>query len=226
MRLFLPLVFSLVLAASPAVSATADDVLAQMDQAAPKFSGLSADLRRTTYTKVLDEKALETGTMLLRRGTPRDLQVWINFTTPDPKTIVFRGRKAEIYYPKMSTIEDWDLGKHSDLVNQFLALGFGSTGRDLKANYGIRYAGEETISGEQAHKLELTPSSPQTRQNIARIELWISEKGSYPLQQQIIKPSGDYYLFTYANVRVNPAIDAEALRLKAPKGTKRVSPQK
>jgi len=211
---------------SPAFGTTAEDVLSQMDQAAPKFSGMSADLTRVTYTKVIDEKATETGTMLLRRGGPRDLNIVINFTTPDPKTVLFRGRKAEIYYPKMKTIEEWDLGKHTDLVNQFLVLGFGATGRELKTNYSVKYGAEEMISGEKANRLDLTPISAQTRQNIARVELWVAEKGAYPLQQRVVKPSGDYYLFTYSNVKLNPPMSDDELRLKPPKGTKRVFPQK
>jgi len=221
-------VFSAAVAASlnPALGMSADDVLAQMDQAATKFSGMSADLTRVTYTKVIDEKATETGTMLLRRGGPRDLNIVINFTTPDPKTVVFRGRKAEIYYPKMKTIEEWDLGKHTDLVNQFLVLGFGATSRELKTNYSVKYGVEETISGEKAHRLDLTPLSAQTRQNISRVELWVADKGAYPVQQRIVKPSGDYYLFTYSNVKLNPPMSDDDFRLKPPKGTKRVSPQK
>ena len=204
---------------------TVEDVLGKMDQASAKFVALSADIHRITFTKVLDEKSIESGTMLVRRGAPRDLQVAINFTEPDAKTVVFRGKKAEIYYPKMKTVEEWDLGKHVDLVNQFLVLGFGSSGRDIKASYNVKYAGEETISGEKAEHLELTPKS-QGSASIVRIDLWVSDKASYPLQQKILKPSGDYYLFTYANVRLNPPIGEDALRLKFPKGTKRVTPQK
>ncbi len=214
-------------ASSVAFGATsADDVLTKMDQAAPNFTALSADIHRITYTKVLDEKSTEAGTMLVRRASPRDLQVAINFTEPDAKTVVFRGKKAEIYYPKMKTVEEWDLGKHVDLVNQFLVLGFGSSGREIKAGYNVKYAGEETISNEKTQHLELTPKSAQGSSTISRIDLWVSDKGSYPVQQKIGKPSGDYYLFTYANVRLNPPLGEEALRLKFPKGTKRVTPQK
>ena len=39
--------------------------------------------------------------MALKKVGPRDLQVLIDFTKPDPRTVAFRGRKAEIFYPKL-----------------------------------------------------------------------------------------------------------------------------
>lgn len=225
-KVILVAAISLCLRALPAEAVTTDEVLAKMDQAAPKFNGMWSDLNRITYTKVIDDKASESGTMLLRKMGPRELQVLIDITKPDLKTVAFRGRKAEIYYPKMKTVEEWDLGKHTDLVNQFLVVGFGTSGDELKANYSVKLGGEETVGGEKAYKLELVPNSAQTKQNISRLELWISEGGIYPIQQKILKPSGDYYLFTYSNVKLNPPLGDDVMRLKLPKGIKRISPQK
>lgn len=217
----------LAISATQAFSAvTADNVLKQMDEAAPKFNGMSANLSRLTYTKVIDDKSTETGTILVRKTGARDIQMMINITEPDAKLVAFRGRKAEIFYPKMKSVEEWDLGKHTDLVNQFLILGFGTSGRDLTSTYDVKYAGDETVTGQKTHKLELTPLSAQAKQNIRGVELWIDAEGAYPVQQKIVKPSRDYYLFTYTNVKINPPLTDEALRLKLPKGVKRVSPQK
>ena len=47
------------------------------------------------------------------------------------------------------------------------------------------------------------------------------DSGAYPVQQKLIQPSGDYYLFTYSGVKLNPQLTDEALKLKLPKGVKR-----
>jgi outer membrane lipoprotein-sorting protein len=206
--------------ASQAV-ASLDDVLGQMDQSAPKFTGLAADLTRVTYTKVIDEKQTESGTILLKKQGPRELQVLIDFTKPDAKTVSFRGRKAEMFYPKLNTVQEYDVGKQRGLVDQFLLVGFGTTGKELKANYALKYAGDETVAGQRVHKLELTPSSAQIKEKLQKLELWIADSGAYPVQQKFIQPSGDYYLFTYSGVKLNPPLTDEALRLKLPKGVKR-----
>lgn len=207
-----------------AQAATADDVLAKLDAAAPKFSGMTADLTRVTFTKVLDEKAVESGQIALKKQG-REMQVLINLTKPDEKVVGFRGRKAEIYYPKLKTVQEWDLGKHGNLIDQFLLVGFGS-GRDLKSAYAVKYIGEEAVEGQKAQKLELTPLAPDIKEKLRKVELWMSESGTYPIQQRFIEPSGNYYLATYSNVKLNPALSDDALKLKLPKGVKREYPQK
>lgn len=197
-----------------------EDILRQMDQSAAKFTGLSADLTKVTYTKVLDEKTTEAGSMLLKKQG-RELQVLIDFTKPDAKTVAFRGQKAEIFYPKLKTVQEYDLGKQRGMVDQFLLLGFGTTGQDLKANYSVKYAGEETVAGQQTHKLELTPTSQQIKEKLRILELWVANSGAYPVQQKFTESSGDYYLFTYSAIKLNPQLTDDALRLKLPKGVKR-----
>jgi outer membrane lipoprotein-sorting protein len=216
--------FALVLTVGVCSAATAEDVLQKLDQAAPKFTGMAAGLNRTTYTKVLDEKTVETGTMSLRKN-PKDIQVLITLVKPDEKIVSFRGRKAEVYFPKLKTVQEWDLGKHGNLIDQFLLVGFGS-GRDLRASYGIKYAGEETVGGQKTHHLELTPTAANVKDKLRRVDLWIADSGAYPVQQRFVQPSGDYYLVTYSDVKLNPALTEEALKLKLPKGVKREHPQK
>ena len=209
----LSFLLTLAMALNGAVST--EDVLGQMDQNAPKFTGLTADLAKVTYTKVIDEKTTESGSMSLKKIGPRDLQVLIDFVKPDAKTVAFRGRKAEMYYPKLKTVQEYDIGKQRGLVDQFLLVGFGTTGKELKTNYAVKYVGEETVGGQKTYKLD------QIKDKLRKLELWIAESGAYPVQQKFIQPSGDYYLFTYSGVKLNPQLTEEALRLKLPKGVKR-----
>ena len=97
----------------------------------------------------------EAGSMLLKKQG-RELQVLIDFTKPDAKTVAFRGQKAEIFYPKLKTVQEYDLGKQRGMVDQFLLLGFGTTGQDLKANYSVKYAGEETVAAAHAARALLS----------------------------------------------------------------------
>jgi outer membrane lipoprotein-sorting protein len=58
------------------------------------------------------------------------------------------------------------------------------------------------------------------------LEMWVSEAGGYPVQQKFVQPSGDYHLFTYQDVKINPPLADEAFRMKLPKGVKREFPQR
>jgi outer membrane lipoprotein-sorting protein len=219
-----PVVLCALVPALPAT--TAEDILSRMDQAAPKFTGMQAGLNRVSYTKVIDDKTTETGTIAIRKAGARDLQVLVNITTPDEKKVAFGGRKAEIFYPKLKTVQIYDLGKQGELVDQFMLLGFGASGRELKESYTVKYGGADQVAGETAHKLELTPKSAKLKENITRIDLWIVDSGAYPVQQQFVQPSGDYYLFTYSSVKQNPGLTAQQLQLQLPKGVKKEYPQK
>jgi outer membrane lipoprotein-sorting protein len=199
-----------------------EDVLAKLDQSAAKFNSMTATLTRLTYTKVIDDKSVEQGQIALRKISPRDIQVLINFEKPDPRMVSFRGRKAEIMYPKLKTVQEIDLGKRTDLIDQFLLVGFGTSGQELQSNYTVKYVGDETIAGQKTHRLQLTPK----REKVQAMELWIAESGGYPVQQKFVQPSGDYYLFTYQDVKLNPQLGNEAFTMKVPKGYKREFPQK
>ncbi|MGH9631504.1 MAG: LolA family protein, partial [Bryobacteraceae bacterium] len=93
-------------------------------------------------------------------------------------------------------------------------------------HYNIKLTGEEAINGQKAFKLELIPKSAQRLERLKKLELWIAESGTHPIQQKFTQPSGDYTLITYSNVKLNPALSEEAIELKLPKGVKREYPQR
>jgi outer membrane lipoprotein-sorting protein len=105
-------------------------------------------------------------------------------------------------------------------VDQIMALGFGETSSDLRAAYVVKLGGEETLAGEAATRLELTPKSSELLDSYKRIDLWISDKGGYAVQQKLYEKAKDYLLITYANIELNPTIADSVFHLDVPKGTK------
>jgi len=168
---------------------------------------------------------VDVGTIKLRRPKPHETQILIEFTEPDPKVVSFQGKKAEIYYPRMQTVDEYDLGKNRDLVNQFLLLGFGNTSRELQEAYNIRLIGPDTLSGQKATEIELIPKSKEVAQQIKRFELWISDSSGLPVQLKYY-PSGQSIQMTYSDIKRNPDLADSDLKLQLPKGVKREYPQK
>lgn len=207
-------------------AASASDVLARLDAAAPSFRGATARLRRQSYTAVIKDTTEESGTMALLKGKGKDLRMLIEFQKPDARTVAVAGRKAEIFYPKITTVQEYDLGKYGKLVDQFLLLGFGTPGKELTRSYSVTMTGEETIGGKKTTRLELTPKAADVRTQLAKVELWVPDGSAYPIQQKFHQPSGDYTLVTYSDVQVNPTLTASAVQLQLPAGTKREYPQR
>jgi outer membrane lipoprotein-sorting protein len=219
------LLFSLLVVPARAADASLDQVLAAMDKTAASFSDMSAKLTRVDYTAVINDTSKESGVVRMKRVGPRDIRMRIDFSEPDPRTIVFEKAAAQIYYPKIRTVQVYDLGKQRSLVDQFLLLGFGSSGKELSRNYTLKVTGEERISGQPATRLELVPKAASVLEYIKKAELWISAAG-YPLQQRFDRPSGDYTLITYSDVQINTGAPDSAFKLNLPKGVKTEYPQK
>lgn len=205
--------------------ATLVEVLGRLDAAAVSFRSVSSRLKRTSHTAIINDNSEETGRVqLVRLG--RDVRVLIEFDEPDAKIVAFSGRKAEIYYPKIQTVQEYDLGKHKALVEQFLLLGFGTSGKELARNYLIKLEPEVPIDGRNTHHLVLTPKAAEVAEKLKAAELWVSETGAHVIQQKFLERSGNYTLIRFQDLKLNPTLDPEALRLRLPPGVKREYPMK
>src|SRR5262245_4749509 len=220
------MLFSILLATgllTGAPTGTLNQVLARMDQNANTFKSMKAKLRHVSHVAVINENNVSTGTMSMKRSK-REVQALVEFTAPDPKAVAFSGTKVEIHYPKIQTVEEYDVRKN--LVEKYLVLGFGSSGKELKADYALRELGAEALNGLETTRLELIPKSKEVLQQFPKIEWWISDPTGYPVQQKFYQTGGDYMLFTYSDVAINPSLPDSAFKLNLPKGVKRVFPGK
>lgn len=210
----------LLLAIAPAYAQNAAAVLASMDKSAASFKSLVTDLRRIEYTKAIDDKTDEFGSLRILKVKKDDTRMLFEVTKPSVYSASIAGTKFEKYLPKMNTVEIYDLGKHKDLVRQFLQLGFGVPGSELSKNYTITYAGEQTVDNQKTYKLELVPKSAEARKTFSKVELYVCEKG-YSLKTNLIEPNGNYRLAEYTNVKWNAPVTEADLILKAPKNAVR-----
>lgn len=220
MRILVPLLCMLA-GALTLTGESVESILTRMDQAAPQFRGMSADAQMITYTAIIGDKTDEAGTLKMQRkgGSVRAI---IDFSgQSDSRVIAFLGNIIRMYYPKLKMYQDYDVGKNSDVLNQFLLLGFGSSGKELAEGYEITAEGTENVAGVQTTKLLLLPKSAGVKERLSKIEMWIPANAAYPIQQQFYEPtSGNYRRVTYTNVKLNPPIKGN-LELKLPPGVKR-----
>lgn len=192
-----------------------------MDQAAPRFRAMSADVQMTTYTAIIGDKTVEDGTLKMQRLKSGEVRAIIDFShQTDAREIAFLGKIIRIYYPNLKTYQDYDVGKNTDILNQFLLLGFGSSGKELARSYTITQDGTEKIAGQDTTKLLLVPNDPKVKDRLSKIEMWIPNDAAYPVQQQFFEPSGNYRIVTYLNIKINPQMKG-TLELKLPSGAKK-----
>ncbi len=216
---------SIVLLASDLAS-----TLANMDRAEAQFQGMTARVRMVTYTSLVDNEDIREGDMVARRRTAKgaaskDVEMKIHFDTPRERDLLVSGMKLEIYNPKIGIVEEYDLTNSREKVDQALMSGFGVAGSYLAATYDIKLAGEEAVEGHPAVKLEMVPKDAEMLRSVPKVEMWISTQIWQPVQQKLYQSGdGDYQLYRYTDVVINPAMKDSAFRLKLPSKVKRITP--
>ena len=201
---------------------TTEGVLGMMDKSARDFHTLTADIEHIKYTDVVKDTSSETGKLFVRR----DEKMRIEFMKPDRRTILRNGDSLFVFTPKINRVEEYDLGKNREMVDQYVLLGFGSKSENIKKNYLVTLLGETEFDHRKTVMLELTPKSDQVRKQIARIQMWIDEASWLPVQQKFFESgSEDYLIFHYTNMMKNLKIGDSQFKQDWPKGVQRTKPR-
>jgi outer membrane lipoprotein-sorting protein len=222
--LLLTLACTLPLCAQPGGDLAA--AFAKLDMTAQQFKSVEANINRNVHTAVINDDAKDSGTIRARREKSHDIRMLIDFTAPDAKTVSIDASNVKIYYPKLKTVQVYDIGPNRNLLDQFLLLGFGATSGELKDHYDVTLVGKEQIGGTSTWHLQLIPKSADVLKNLKKAELWISDATGLPQQQKFTtSATGDYQQVTYSNMQANKSLSDNNLKLTYPKGVKEEHPK-
>jgi len=191
-------------------------VLNQMDAASARFQSAQADFVADTYTSVVQGHDIQKGTIAFRRVGPRTemvMHVKTDDGQPSLKDVLYK--KGELAYYQ-SLVKQETILKASSNYERYLTLGFGGSGKQLAADWNIKYLGKETVGGVETAKLDLTPKTPSDQ--FAHIIIWVNTGNGIALKQEVFQESGDWRTAVYSNIRLND-VPASAFKLKIAPGT-------
>jgi outer membrane lipoprotein-sorting protein len=87
----------------------------------------------------------------------------------------------------------------------------------LKANYTIKYLGQEKVSGDvPTWRLELTPKKATS---FKMAELWVDGNGM-PIQAKVVESNNDTTTVLLSDFEKNAKINLSQFEVKLPKDTK------
>ncbi len=195
-------------------------ILERMSDAGKRLRSLSANLEYTTVTVLVNDKSTSEGRLFYLKG--KNPEVRIEMQQPESKIVLFKKNRAQIYYPKINQVQEYNLEQKSGLVEEFLLLGFGAETGDLKKSYTIKYVKEEEVGGDDTALLELTPRKQSLASQLTKIEMWVSEDSWMPAQEQFYQPSGDYMIARYRGIKVNLKIPNSIFEIQPAAGAKYV----
>jgi hypothetical protein len=170
------IVATLLLITAPAAPVSPKDalqpLLVRMDKAASEFKTMTANVTYITHTDVINEDSKETGTVAVQKVRAGEVQSLIEFLAPDKRSVSFAERHLRIYYPKIKTVQEWDLSKHGEQLDQFFLIGFGISGTSLARDYSMNVLGTEKVNqGVRTIRLRLVTKSGVARQLVKQLEL-------------------------------------------------------
>ncbi|HMD86390.1 MAG TPA: outer membrane lipoprotein-sorting protein [Terriglobia bacterium] len=196
------------------------EILSDMNEASKRLKTVSANLEYTKFTELVNDKSTESGQLFYRKGKTTEIR--IDIQKPERKILLFKKNKGEMYLPKINQIQEYNLEQKSDLVQQFLLLGFGTDSGELKKAYNVTYLKEEELEGDTTVVLELSPRKGDAGGQISRIQLWVNEESWLPAQQKFFESGGDYLIARYSGVKVNRILPGSTFELDAGSDAKRV----
>jgi outer membrane lipoprotein-sorting protein len=202
------------------------EIFSRMDTAAKNFKGMTADLTETVHVEIVDDNNVSKGTIKLRRAKPGakpvDVRFLVEFTSPDPRAAAYSGNEVHLYNPKTNVEQIYDVAAKKSVIEQLMLLGFGATSAELKATYDVSFVAAETVEGQPAQHIRLVPKSKDMLAQLKQADLWISDSLGVPVQQKFqTTKTGDYNLFQYRNLKLEPAISDGDLKLKTPKNAEK-----
>jgi outer membrane lipoprotein-sorting protein len=196
-------------------------ILGQLDSHASDFHALSADVERTKVTVVVNDRSTDAGSILVRGD-----KMLLRMSPPDARTVLKSGDSLYVYTPGLKRVEEYNLGKNRSLVDEFMLLGFGTSGRQLEEGYEVSLAGEPMLDNKKTVQIELKPKLQAVKNQFSKIEIWFDPSTWLPIQQQFYETgSGDYSIIHYSNIVKNPRIEESQFKPHWPKGTEKIKPQ-
>ena len=105
-----------------------------------------------------------------------------------------------------------------------------ATGEDLRHSEspllvgpGLRLVESD---GEQTVRLELIPKSADMKRSVPKLEMWVSTRTWQPVRQKLYQSSqGDYRIYAYSKIQVNPSLKSSDFKLKTSGKVNRIRPQ-
>jgi outer membrane lipoprotein-sorting protein len=197
-------------------------VLASIDQAGKRLTDLTADIKQTKVTLVVNDTSNETGKLFLKR-LKNGNRTKLEYEKPEVKTLLIDKGKVLIYEPKIKRLQEIDLGKNRAQA-EFLLTGVGQSSANLTNTYDVKFLKEESINGVKTSLLELKPKSGKVSAMFTQIWLWIDPATGLPIQTRLTEASGDYLTFQLENIKINPKLSDKTFKLDVPSDVQKIKP--
>jgi outer membrane lipoprotein-sorting protein len=205
--------------AATETNAQINEILKRMDTYYAKLQALRSDIKMIKYNdnlKVTEDSDIYEGKMMYLPAKGRNAYVRIDWSKP-VETFSVVDKKYVIYRPrlKQALTGNVDNAKGSAGANNPLSF-INMSKQQLKANFDIKYLGEETATGATTWHLELTPKKGA---KYKKSDIWVNKNG-LPIQIKITESSNDSTTVQLTSINDSGKINPADFKVNLPDGTK------
>jgi outer membrane lipoprotein-sorting protein len=195
-----------------------NEILKRMETNRNALQSLRSKVTMVKYNSQLKESDTTEGTSMYLPVEGRDALVRIDWTKPTAETLAVVKGQYVIYRPRLKQAITGSAKEAKGNGKANGALSFMNMSKDeLKANYTIKYLGQENVSGNvPTWRLELTP---KTAANYKMAELWVDGNGM-PIQAKVVESNNDATTVLLSNIQKNATINRSQFEVILPKDTK------
>jgi len=198
-------------------------ILNKMEKAHQDMKSLKAELIQETTNSQIGITDKVFGAILYKPAAGKNKgKLRIDFTQPSKDIVALVGENFTFYQPRINQVVKTTLakaskGKLGSDVSLF-DLGLNSSLKSVVNSYNIDYLKDETIDGQQATVLRLTPKA---KAQVDTIDIWVLQNG-FPSQWKMVDHNGDHRIYTLKNIQLNSNIPDSAFNVNIPNGTKTI----
>jgi outer membrane lipoprotein-sorting protein len=195
-----------------------NEALKRMDAHQKSLSSLKTNVKMVKYNPQLDESETTEGMATYLPGTGRNASIRIDWTKPIEETLSVINKEYIIYRPrlKQAITGNASQAKGNGKANNLFAF-VSMSKTELKANYDIKYIGEESVSGgTSTWHLQLIP---KTASAFTVADLWVDKDGM-PIQIKATEKTKDTTTVFLSGMKKNIDINAQIFKVAVASGTK------
>lgn len=193
------------------------EILKRMDEHQKALTSLKASVMMDKFNSQLDEHDIYEGSARYVKIKEREALVRLDWAKPQQELLSVVDKKYVLYRPQLNQAIIGNVNdaqkKETTVTGAFDFLKMSK--EQLKANYSVKYFGEEQVSGgKNTWHLELTPKAAKSYKSI---DLWVDGNGMV-LQTRVNEKNGDTTTVLLSNLQKNTNISTKEFVISLPKG--------
>jgi outer membrane lipoprotein carrier protein len=200
---------------APAFGQEVEKIIRTIDAQQREIETLTADFTQKKETRIVKKPLLSSGVVKFKRPD----QIYWHYTKPESMEVAFSGKGVWVYYPGSFQAEKYKLGKNNRVtqsLDPLLAI-FQKPFSQLSAGYTMIYEG---LDAGRFHRFRLQPRDAKAQKFLSEVDLRIDKTSGAIIRFIMIEANGDRLNLEFKNLRINPPLTDDDLKIKIPPSVK------